>query len=352
MQAKRRNQVTSKFIEEVSVMSPSRLLALAVCVIWVAPSFPQQVAPQQPVSQTPSAAVDQTTYSIGAGDVLSLTFANSPELNHKVQVSGAGDIVVPLLSTPVHATGLTPMQLSQQIAKELVDAKQLRDPFVSVFVDEHNSHSATVLGAVAKPGVYQLARPTRLLELLSMAGGLNTTAGATLSISHAEEGGDHVRDAKALPNTPTIIQIGQLTDNKDPALDLMIRSGDVINVSQAPLVYVVGAVTKPGGFVLPDPKSGITVLQAIALAEGLTPIASASKGLVIRRPPYGKERELVPVDISKLMNGKITDQDLQPNDILFIPQSGTKRTLQALARTAEASAAGVASYGLGLRLSK
>jgi polysaccharide biosynthesis/export protein len=343
-----------KFNKRTNSISVSLLVALGVCGLWIAPGlvYGQQVTPQQPAVQVSKPAFDQTSYSVGPGDVLTITFANSPELNHKVQVSGAGDIAVPLLSAPVHAAGLTPTQLSQQIAKQLEDANQLRDPFVNVFVEEHNSHSATVLGAVAKPGTYPLTKPTRLLELLSMAGGVNTTAGATLTISHAETGDDRGKDSKSVPNTPSIIQIGQLTDNKDPALDLMIRSGDVVNVSQAPLVYVVGAVMKPGGFVLQDPRSGVTVLQALALAEGLQSTASAGKSLVIRRPSFGKERELIPVDIGKLMSGKLTDQDLQPNDILFIPQSGTKRTLQALARTAEASAAGVASYGLGLRLSK
>ena len=208
-----------------------------------------------------------------------------------MQVSGSGDIVVPLIAQPVHAAGLTPMQLSENIAKALEDAKQLRNPYVSVFVEENNSHSATVLGAVAKPGVYPLVRPTRLLELLSMAGGLNTSSGATLSITHSGEGEvDHTkpREIRSVSDAPTIIELGKLTDDKNPSLNLMIRSGDVVNVSQAPLVYVVGAVTKPGGFVVQDPRSGITVLQAIALAEGLQSTAASGRSLVIRRPGSAK----------------------------------------------------------------
>ncbi|MBV9265859.1 MAG: hypothetical protein JO061_06800, partial [Acidobacteriaceae bacterium] len=115
------------------------------------------------------------------------------------------------------------------------------------------------------------------------------------------------------------------------------------------IVYVVGAVGKPGSFILQDPQSGITVLQAIAMAEGLNGVAAANRSLVIRHPP-GQQRELIPIDVGRLMKGKSEDRELQANDILFVPESQSKKTMQALARTAEQSVAEISGYGLGLRV--
>jgi protein involved in polysaccharide export with SLBB domain len=112
----------------------------------------------------------------------------------------------------------------------------------------------------------------------------------------------------------------------------------------------VGAVGKPGGFVLHDPQSGLTVLQALAMAEGLQSTAAGNHSLLIRRPYGAKERQLIPIDFGRLMKGKGEDQELRANDILVVPDSQAKKTLQALVRTAEASASTMAGYGLGVRI--
>ncbi|MBV8552866.1 MAG: polysaccharide biosynthesis/export family protein [Acidobacteriaceae bacterium] len=287
-----------------------------------------------------------SSYTIGPGDVLAISFSNSPELNEKIQVSRTGDISVPLLSSPIHAGGLTPLELSEKVAKALEEAKQLHNPYVSIYVEEHNSHFATVLGAVARPGIYPLVRPTTLLELISMAGGVATSAGGTVTVAHAaDDEGTGATGASTIS-----VQLSEVKDNKDPSLNVAIHSGDVVNVSSAPVIYVVGAVGKPGVFVLQDPQFGITVLEALAEAQGLQSTASASHSLVIRHGDVGKQKELIPVDVAQIMKGKSTDQELQPNDILFIPESQTKKSLQAMARIAETSVAQIAGYGLGLRV--
>ena len=126
-------------------------------------------------------------------------------------MSGAGDIVVPLLSATSSRSRSDADAAFRADRKSAAGCEAIAGSLVNVFVEEHNSHSATVLGAVAKPGVYPLIKPTRLLELLSMAGGLNTSAGATLTISHARRRRSRPRkeDSNRSPNTPSIIQIGQ-----------------------------------------------------------------------------------------------------------------------------------------------
>jgi polysaccharide biosynthesis/export protein len=335
------------------------MLAACVCTLPVfgqsdsSPVSPEQSAKFTSVQKSPAvaSAVDSSSYTIGPGDVLAISFSNSPELNHRVQVGQSGDISVPLLPTPIHAAGLTPLQLAEKVGKALENAKQLRNPYVSIYVEQHNSHFATVLGAVEHPGVYPLVRPTTLLELISMAGGLSASAGATLTVVHAADD-----QTTALPNSPSFraravaVQLSELKDNNDPSLNILVRSGDVVNVSSAPVVYVVGAVGKPGGFVLHDPQSGLTVLQALAMAEGLQSTAAGNHSLLIRRPYGAKERQLIPIDFGRLMKGKGEDQELRANDILVVPDSQAKKTLQALVRTAEASASTMAGYGLGVRI--
>jgi polysaccharide export outer membrane protein len=127
-----------------------------------------------------------------------------------------------------------------------------------------------------------------------------------------------------------------------------VKNGDVINVSAAQLIYVVGAVTKPGGYTMADPNSGVSVVQAVALAEGLNSVAS-HHGLIIRQSTSDRARTEIPVDIGQMITGKNADVVLAPNDILYVPTSGAKQTLKAMEQVAMAAISGVAIYGLGYR---
>src|SRR5262249_34085797 len=147
-----------------------------------------------------------------------------------------------------------------------------------------------------------------------------------------------------------IISIARLTAGEDASANVEVRNGDVINVSPAEVVYVVGAVTKPGGFVLSNPAAGISVVQAVALAEGFKPLADTHQGLIIRQSTSDQGRREIPVDIDRLMAGKEADLVLAPNDILFVPQSGKKKALKVLGDVAMAAVNGVAIYGIGYRV--
>jgi polysaccharide export outer membrane protein len=128
-----------------------------------------------------------------------------------------------------------------------------------------------------------------------------------------------------------------------------VKNGDVLSVSAAQLVYVVGAVVKPGGFVMSDPSSGVTVVQAVALAEGLKSVAN-HHALIVRQSTSDQARVEIPVDLGQMMTGKNTDVVLAPNDILYVPTSGAKQTLKALGEVALATANGIAIYGIGYRV--
>jgi polysaccharide export outer membrane protein len=294
------------------------------------------------VPATPPAA--PSDYMLGPGDVVNITFTNSPELNGKARITDSGEVAVPLLSTPIKAEGLTAMQLAANIAEAMKNARQLRDPIVNVFVEERYGRSVTVLGAVAKPSVYPLQRPASLLEVLSMAGGVAPNAGATLTLVHKSSAEKSAQQ----------IAVGKLLKGEDPSLNLEVQAGDVISVSTAPVVYVVGAVIKPGAYVVPDATNGITFLQALASAEGLQPTAVHDRCLILRRKNGGAEgqQQNVEVAMGKLLAGKSPDFPLQPNDIVFIPDSASRRTLTAMARAAQQAVVGIATYGAGLRIGR
>jgi polysaccharide export outer membrane protein len=315
--------------------------ALAILIILGTPLDGAQTAPQ---NAAPPALQD---YKIGPGDILSINVVDAPEFGGKFRVSDAGVIQIHAVKDPVIAEGLTSIELSQSIRNALVDAKQLRDPGVNVFVDEYHGSTITVLGSVSKPAVYALTRRTNALDALSLAGGALPNSGNTLTIvrgpASAEATGTAVGSVQ-------IVDVGRLARGEDPSANVEVRNGDVINVSPAQVVYVVGAVTKPGGFVLSNPSEGVSVVQAVALAEGFKSVAATHKGLIIRQSTSQQGRREIPVDIANLMIGKEADMVLAPNDILYIPESGTKKTLKVMGDIGMAAINGIAIYGLGYRL--
>lgn len=285
-------------------------------------------------------------YTIGPGDVLSVSIPEAPEFGGKFRVSDSGLVAIAGLAAPIQAEGESPVQLAQSIRQALIEAKQLRDPKVTVFVEEFHGRRITVLGAVAKPAVYPLERRTTVLDALSMAGGVLPGSGNTVTI---------VRGAASAEATGTavgsvqIIDMSRLVKGEETSLDVEVQNGDVISVSAAQVVYVVGAVIKPGGFVMSNPTAGISVVQAVAMAEGFKYVAATGRALIIRNSTNNVARQEIQVDISQMLSGKLADVLLAPNDILYVPESGAKKTLKALAEIGMSAANGVAIYGVGYR---
>lgn len=316
-------------------------LILAACV----PCKAQTAAPIRVDSRSESTFAPDD-YKIGENDVLLVNVSDAQEFGGKYRVSDTGIIEIPGVATPIHAEGQTPIQLSHSIRQALIDAKQLRDPKVSVFVEEYRGRTITVLGAVSKPAVYPLQKKTSVLEALSLAGGSLPNAGNTVTIVR---GAASAEATGTKPGSVQILDVGRLMDGTDISANVEVRNGDVVSVSAAQVVYVVGAVTKPGGFVMSNPSAGISVIQAVALAEGFRSVAATHRGLIIRQSTSESARQEIPVDVALMMGGKETDMLLAPNDILFIPESGGKKALKAMSDVALSAVNGIAIYGLGYR---
>lgn len=332
----------SIFIRQGIPAGRIRFALLAVAVLSALPIF----TPGQSNVPITNATVTEE-YRIGSDDVLTITVADTPEFGGKFRVSDAGVIQIAGVNDPIQAEGLTPIELAAAIHKALIDSKQLRNPRVTVFIDEYHGRTITVLGFVSKPAVYTLNKRTTVLEAISLAGGTLPNSGSTVTVvrgpASAEATGQPVGSVQ-------IIDLARLTHGEDPTANIEVRNGDVINVSPAEVIYVVGAVVKPGGYVMSNPSAGVSVVQAVALAEGLRPLADNHKGLIVRQSTSAQGRLEIPVDIALLMTGKQTDVLLAPNDILYVPESGTKKTLKFMGDVAMLAISGLAIYGLGYRV--
>jgi polysaccharide biosynthesis/export protein len=324
---------------------------------------------------------------LGPGDVLQIQVADEPDINGKYLVSDSGDLAIPMVPKPVRAGGLTTSQVSRSIEKALKTAEILQNPVVSVFVEEYNSHTVTVVGAVVRPGLYPVETHTTVLQAISEAGGLLPNAGNMVTVAKAgstaattlraeaarpqsvgnamveasaaesghQKGGAAIQNASLETTPPTgrdvvHLDFGKLVSGTDPSVNIEVRAGDVVSVGTAPVVYIVGAVTKPGAFAIESDDSRITVLQALALVQGMTSVASAGHAVIVRNSGSEKDRKEIPLDINKLKTGKQQDPYLEANDILFIPESGMKKSLHALGSAAAHAASEVAGYGMALRV--
>jgi polysaccharide export outer membrane protein len=330
--------------------SPAREKSRLIHLLPLLSLFIAALVPLRAQEQMSGSNREVQNYLIGPGDVLTVSVAYIPDIGGKIRVSDNGSIAVPGLPGEMKAAGATASVLAQEIAKDLKTALIVRDPIVTIYLDEYRSRTITVLGAVTKPSVYPLEKPTTLLEGLSMAGGLLPTAGGEVTL---------IRKGRTLPighitgetNSATI-SLGKLMSGQDTSLNIELQAGDVVSVAVAPVVYVLGAVNKPGGFTLEGTNSGMTVLQAIAKAEGTKSTAATQRSIIVRRGPDTSEKRIIAIDLRDLASGKHSDLDidLRNNDVLYIPESGIKKTMKTLGEIAVQGATGVAVYGLGYRV--
>lgn len=281
-------------------------------------------------------------YRIGPNDELAINVLDAPDLSNAYRVAADGHMSMPLLGA-IKAAGLTPRQL-ELVLQALLRRTYMKDPQVTVTVVEMQSHSVSVLGAVKNPGVFQIRGTKTLLEMLSMAGGLAPNAGNSVvvmrgaSAEFVPDKAPQVQNVNStLPSSETKsddaveINLKRLLDSGDPKYNVSVYPGDIVKVKAAGIVYVVGDVKRPGGFPIQD-NEHITVLQAIALGEGMTPTAAKSKATIIRIAKNGQQIE-IPVHLSKILSGKAPDFPLRSKDVLFIPKSGMKSTGRAVLDT-------------------
>ena len=282
-------------------------------------------------------------YVVAKDDLLDVYVVDVQELSREYRVDGDGMITLPMLSRPVMAAGLTLDQLSEALRKDLLDGGLLTDPQVVVTVKSSALNSVVLSGAVRKPGVYPVYVHTTLLDVLGQGEGLSDDAGGTAIVTRGENapGGPGLNPARAAQDAnPAIsrtvkVDVWRLWQNGDASLNVDLYPGDRVTVQRAGIVYVVGGVNRAGGFVLSNNQEQMTVLKAIALAGNLTHEARPGKALIIRKAPDAPGgRQEVPVDLKKVLSNRAPDQQLLASDILYVPESGVKRTLDTVLNTA------------------
>jgi polysaccharide export outer membrane protein len=191
------------------------------------------------------------------------------------------------------------------------------------------------MGAVEKPGVFDVTGQKTLLDLLSMAGGLKEDAGQLLFLIRAPRPEEDVsrekRDADEQTPKTFVIDLEELLVGGDLTLNLSLLQGDVMNIPVSGKIFVGGEVNKPGGFPLKGKK--VTVSQAVAMAEGLKPEAAGSETKIFRYSGKGADRQILSVDVYAVQKGKSEDLYLRENDIVIVPKSGVKTFLIGLRDT-------------------
>jgi len=346
-------------------------------------------------------------YVIGNGDLLDISVFDVPELSRELRVSQTGTIGIPLVPIRLGVTGLTELQAEQKIAEVLEANGLVSHPEVSVMVREHKSRPITIVGAVAHPMVYEAESSVTLLEALAQAGGVSNDAGDTVIVSRPRSatfievtepaasdnkpapgsgeppeidvstgtapateasktgapGSSGFPSAAQMPqktvappatgnpppaqnSTPSsliTINLNELLEVGDLHNNIALQAGDVVTVPHAGIIYVLGAVNRPGGFVVSNDRTQLTALKVLSLAGGLTKIAKMDHAVIIRKDDQGKQTE-TEVDLKKVIHRESEDLQMRPSDILYIPESRTKQVLLSAVALGVAVATAAAIY--------
>ena len=272
---------------------------------------------------------------IGANDLIVVSVYDQPEFTRSVRVSADGFIRLPMLERRIEAEGLLPAELETSIVEALRAEDILADPLVTVTIAEYHSRPISVIGSVKSPITFQAAGPVTLLEAITRAGGLSPDAGLDILVTRSQPG----EQGKPTALTQRIPVKG-LIDAAAPELNIQLHGGEEIRVPEIGKIFVVGNVKKPGVFSIQD-ASETTVLQMLALAEGLTPYAG-KQAFLYRREAAGSKNE-IPIELRKILERKAPDVTLLANDILYIPDNRGRRASMAVLEKVVSFAAGTMS---------
>jgi polysaccharide export outer membrane protein len=283
-------------------------------------------------SQPSSTKMIAAPVRIAAGDLLDISVFDNPELTQQVRVGADGKAQLALIGS-TQLAGLTGQEASEMVARELREHNFLVRPQVNVLIKEYSSQGVSVIGEVQHPGIYQVLGPRTLLDVVSMAGGLTNVADTRITV-------------KRRTGTEENVTVNLKNDDAQSSLsnNVQIYPGDLVMVPRAGLVYVLGDVNKPGGFVMQD-NGKITLLQALAQAGGASQTAAVNRAVLLRKNSDGYVKT-TKLPVGKISRGEDGDVELHANDIVFVPNSRLKnamRTTQSMVETiGSASIYGVA----------
>jgi polysaccharide biosynthesis/export protein len=268
-------------------------------------------------SASSKAASSPADYLIGPADLLEVKVYESDKLSDTVRVSSRGSITLPLIGN-VYVSDLSAREAEQLIETELQNKGYIVDPNVTVFIKEYNSKQVSVVGYVGSPGTYSLEGRETLLDVLVEAKGFSDQAGRTIYVNRTESSGN---------GQTYMVDLEELLLKGNSNLNIDLKPGDVIYVPSSGNVYIAGAVRKTGSYPL---KGEFTTLsQIITTAGGTSSYANNSDVKIIRYLGDG-EREIMQVDLGKILNGEGEDILVKDRDAIIVGASGTKRLLYGL----------------------
>jgi polysaccharide export outer membrane protein len=304
----------------------------------VAPATPRlegkSAAPEKAPARAAAEKEIPSNYVLGPGDQLSVWVLAADEFQGKsYAVDETGMINLPLVGR-MPAAGFVLQKFEADLATRL--EKFIRTPQVIATIAEFRSQPVSVIGAVNNPGIYQLHGSKTLVEVLSLAGGLRGDAGSTVKITRRREWG-------AIPLSTSTEASGEFTvaevslktmmEAGSPSENIIIKPNDVVSIPVAKMVFVIGTVERPGGFLLNE-RETLSVLEALSMAGGVARAAAPQNSRILRPILGGPKRAEIALDVKKILAGQAGDVPLLPNDILFIPGSTSKgaafRMIEAL----------------------
>jgi polysaccharide biosynthesis/export protein len=246
---------------------------------------------------------------IERGDVLQVRVLEAPELEQSVRVTDAGTLTL-ILGGKVQVAGLTPPEAALAIARALVEGNYVLTPHVSVTLSQTVTQNVTIMGQVRSPGSYAIGTPRPILDVLALAGGLTELADRRVTIQrHATK--------------ERVVFVVSNSANTELDGSVAVLPGDTVIVPKADVVYILGDVNRPGGIAMATNDSRLSALQALTLAGGAPPNAAPARARLIRKQADGSHLD-TPLQLSAMQKGKEPDQQLQADDIIYVPFSYTR----------------------------
>lgn len=278
------------------------------------------------MNAAPGTPVSQSRIQIGPGDLLNVSVFDVPEMTQTIRVSDVGTAAFSLIGS-VHVAGLTTDEARTLIAQKLKQGNFILDPQVYVLISEYSTQGVSVLGEVNKPGVYTVLGQRSLLDVISEAGGTTPAAGPDATVKHLDG---------------TTLSV-RLTKNAKESLasDIALLPGDKLIIPRAGIVYILGEVSRPGGFIMEN-DGNMSLLQAVAMAGGVNRTASMNRSKLIRKTANGYTE--VPVPLKKLLQGGGGDMQLESEDIVYIPTNVAKSAIYRTTPAILADASSAAIY--------
>jgi len=241
---------------------------------------------------------------IGEGDLLQISVFEAKELDKTVRVNSRGFISLPLIGE-VRVSGLTAIETEEKI-EEMYETRFIKDPHVSIFVEEQISQRITLVGQFKKPGTYDYLSNQRLLDVIALGGGLSEQAGQIVQVRRT-------RYVQGEPNT-FIVDLDRLIKEGNVELNIRLNGGDVLFIPEAGVFFVDGAVRRPGSYPI---KHKTVVQEGLVEAGGFEPSAKKDRIKLLRMTEIG-ERKIIDIDLSKTDSKQMA---LKDRDILIVGES-------------------------------